>query len=346
MKRLSIIIPIYNVETYVERCLRSLEEQDIPKDEYEIICVNDGSPDESREIVLRLQNEFDNIILIDQENQGVSRARNNGIEKATGKYLLFIDPDDFVDRDSLSGILARAEIMNAQVSFLGFTFLNVDGSIRSGFSYENKIGQVYPGTEAYFLSRGDGETDPDRMWAVLFKREFLNCNKLRFLDGMPYLEDGELIARILCLADRCIFDGKSFYQRTTRPGSATNSNLFHSDKATNGFLIAAESLKEFKDVELLNHTQKIFLNQPIAKFVLLAVNSSSGKGQFRKLVSTIRVLKKLSYTRISIDGCNNIYRFYVKMFNLSPYLAAIAMLLWPKINRLIRLLGYSKAYLL
>jgi glycosyltransferase involved in cell wall biosynthesis len=336
MKRLSIIIPIYNVEAYVERCLRSLEAQDIPKHEYEIICVNDGSPDDSRKVVVRVQNEFENIILIDQDNQGVSRARNSGIEKAAGEYLLFIDPDDFIDRNSISGVLARAEIMDAQVSFLGFTFLNEDGSVRSRISNENQVGQVFSGIKAYFLSRGYGETDPDRMWAVLFKREFLNSNKLRFLDGMPYLEDGELIARILCLADRCIFDGRSFYQRTTRPGSATNSRLFHSEIATNGFLGAAVSLKEFKDDKLLNHTQKIFLNQPIAKFILLAVNSSTGKGQFRKLVSTINILRKLSYTRISIDGCTKIFRFYGKMFNLSPYMAAIAMLLWPKLNRLIR----------
>ena len=79
MKRLSIIIPMYNVASYVERCIRSLENQDIPKEDYELICINDGSPDNCKEIIVRLQKEFSNIILIDQENQGVSRARNNGV---------------------------------------------------------------------------------------------------------------------------------------------------------------------------------------------------------------------------------------------------------------------------
>ena len=92
MKSLSIIIPIYNVAPYVERCIRSLEDQDIPKDDYEIICINDGSPDNCREIVEQLQQEFSNIILINQENQGVSMARNNGIDLSEGKYLLFVDP--------------------------------------------------------------------------------------------------------------------------------------------------------------------------------------------------------------------------------------------------------------
>ena len=94
MKRLSIIIPMYNVERYVNKCLLSLEDQDIPMEDYEIICINDGSPDNSREVVIRLQKEFNNIILIDQENQGVSCARNAGINSACGEFVLFIDPPE------------------------------------------------------------------------------------------------------------------------------------------------------------------------------------------------------------------------------------------------------------
>src|SRR5690606_24149359 len=96
MLRLSIIIPMYNVEPYIERCLSSLQDQDIPMEEYEIICINDGSPDNSREVVIRFQRQNKNIILIDQSNQGVSKARNNGINVARGKYLLFVDPDDYI----------------------------------------------------------------------------------------------------------------------------------------------------------------------------------------------------------------------------------------------------------
>ena len=76
---------MYNVESYIERCLRSLENQDIPKEDYEIICSNDGPPYESRGFVIRIQRESDNIILIDEGQQGVSLARNEGIDRATGK---------------------------------------------------------------------------------------------------------------------------------------------------------------------------------------------------------------------------------------------------------------------
>jgi glycosyltransferase involved in cell wall biosynthesis len=330
MKRLSIIIPVYNVEPYLERCLRSLEDQDLARSEYEIICINDGSPDNSKQLILQLQKEFDNIILIDQENQGVSRARNNGIDRACGDYILFIDPDDYVLPLTISGILSRAENNNAMVSFLGFTVLDEDGSTRQNI-FNETYKSVYPGTEIYSLARGDGRTDPDRMWAVLFRKELLNQNGLRYLAGVPYLEDGELIARILCLAERCIFDGNPFYQRTTRPGSATNSRLFFSEKAKNGFLKAASNLKKFREEEKLSEKQKEFLNQPIVKFVLLAINSSLGGNKEFSLSSTVKELRNLGFYRLNLRGCNRrSYKINGISFNISPYLAAVTLRIYPK----------------
>jgi glycosyltransferase involved in cell wall biosynthesis len=318
MKRLSIIVPIYNVGPYVERCLRSLEEQDIPNMDYEIICINDGSPDNSREVVIKLQKEFKNIILIDQENQGVSRARNNGIEIACGKYLLFIDPDDYVQPTCFSRILKTSDDQNAQVSFLGYTFLNEDGTVRSVINFEMQRGKVFLGIDAYKLFRGDGKTDPDRMVAVLYEREFLNRNKLRYLPDVPYLEDGELIARILCLADVCIFEGNSFYQRTTRPGSATNSRLYYTEKATKGFLKAASQLKSFQLTSGLNAKQQEFLNQPICKFILLTLMSTmDDKNNFVRIIDE---LKSLGLNKCITKGCNNFYRIEGTLYNLFPYL--------------------------
>lgn len=328
---------MYNVEEYVERCIRSLEDQDIPSNEFEIICINDGSPDNCREVILGLMKEFDNILLIDKKNQGVSRARNDGIDKATGRYLLFIDPDDYVEPKSLKGILQYANEYESQVSFLGFTFLNEDGTIKDQVFYENYHLQVFSGTEAYVLSRGDGRTDPDRMWAVLFFREFINQNSLRYLPDVPFLEDGEFISRILCLAKRCIFDGKSFYMRTTRPGSATNSNLFHTEKATDGFILAASNLKRFQLKQNLEMDQREFLNQPITKFVLLAINSSIGWSRYKRFKMTKKKLKDLSLRKLNLTACNKQYYQYGKIYNISPFLSALALIVFPRLQRL-----YSK----
>jgi glycosyltransferase involved in cell wall biosynthesis len=337
MKLLSVIIPMYNVEPYIKRCLHSLVNQNVSLDEYEIICINDGSPDNSRDIVLHMQKEFKNIILIDQDNQGVSAARNNGIIKASGRYLLFIDPDDYVDANSLSRILNNAEKNEVQVSFLGFTILNEDFSVRRHIFNKKESSKIFSGIETYFLARGDGRFDPDRMWGVLFERDFMNKNDFRYLPNVPYLEDGEFIARILCLAERCIFDGRSFYQRTTRQGSATNSKLFRSEKAVNGFLKAVINLKRFQMKENLNEKQKEFLNQPIVKFVLLSVNSSFGWRSLEKYAAIVDELKTVGLRRIKPDGCVRYYFINGTAYNLSPFLAIVTLFLYPRIRKLFHL---------
>jgi glycosyltransferase involved in cell wall biosynthesis len=330
VKRLSIIVPIFNVESFLGKCLQTLETQNISKDEYEIICINDGSPDKSRSIVIEFQKQFQNIILLDQENKGVSLARNHGIDKAAGKYLLFIDADDYVDPNCLKSILDNADYHQAQVDFLGFTVLNEDYSVKRFINYNQYGSLICDGPDAYRISRGDGSTDPDRIYSVLFEREFINRNLLRFLPGVPYLEDGEFIARILCLSERCIFNAGSFYQRTTRSGSAVNSDLFYSEKAINGFLAAAGNLKNFQERMHLDARKKEFLNQPIVKFVILAISSSLGS--FKKLRKTINKLKQLKLKRLRLICCNRKYRMYGRAYNFSPMILAFELIIYPRLK--------------
>lgn len=101
---LSFIVPVYNTEKYLAECLDSLLSQDIPYDDYEIICVNDGSNDGSLDILLGYEQKYNNVIIIDQLNGGVCRARNAGLELAKGEYIWFFDSDDIVARNILGKI--------------------------------------------------------------------------------------------------------------------------------------------------------------------------------------------------------------------------------------------------
>jgi len=319
-KNLSIIIPVYNVEAYIEKCVLSIQQQDIPSSEYEIIIVNDGSPDNSRQIILDLLKQYDNIVFIDQENKGVSLARNAGIDRAIGKYLLFIDPDDFVEQNCFARVFNAAKNQNAQVAFLGFTFLNEDTTVRRRCFFSENKNKLYSGVEAYFKSRGNETIDPDRTWAILFETEFVNKFGFRYIPDVPYLEDGEFIARILCMAERCIFEGGSFYNRTTRPGSATNSKLFYSDKSINGFIKAAANLKQFSQNQQLSEAQRIFLNHPLAKFIFLTVESSARLSTWRKIFLVRKKLIENNLGRLSLLGVVYPYNIYAKMYNVSPFL--------------------------
>ena len=103
--KLSVIIPVYNVEKYIEKTIYSLYKQDLSEDEFEVILINDGSTDKSLDIICNLADKFNNIIILNQSNQGPSIARNNGIIKANGDYILFMDSDDLLINSSLSFML-------------------------------------------------------------------------------------------------------------------------------------------------------------------------------------------------------------------------------------------------
>ena len=105
---LSIIIPVYNVEKYIRQCLDSVFNQGMKDDYFEIIIINDGTQDHSIEVIQDIIDHHKNIKIISQNNQGVSTARNNGIEKAIGKYILMLDSDDLLVDNSLPILLEKA----------------------------------------------------------------------------------------------------------------------------------------------------------------------------------------------------------------------------------------------
>ena len=110
MIRLSIIIPFYNVEQYITQCLDSVYNQDIPEEEYEVICVNDASPDNSRDIVKEYQKNHKNLILVEHEvNKKLGAARNTGRRAAQGKYIWNVDSDDMIAPNCLREMLNMCE---------------------------------------------------------------------------------------------------------------------------------------------------------------------------------------------------------------------------------------------
>jgi glycosyltransferase involved in cell wall biosynthesis len=274
-------------------------------------------------VIVQLQQQFSNIVFIDQINKGVSLARNAGIDKATGKYLLFIDPDDYVVPNSFAKAIKAADEQEAEVAFLGFTFLQEDGSVKNELFFTQFKNQLFSGTEGYYNARRNVTLDPDRTVAILFKRSFLNSNNIRYIANIPYLEDGELIARICCLANRCIFEGSPFYLRTTRPGSATNSTLFYLDKSINGFVKAAINLKQFSLNNMLSQQQREFMNQPLSKFVLLAIESSAQIHNWKKLFEVKSQLAKNGLKNLDLTGVLHPYSVYAKLYNISPILFVV-----------------------
>ena len=340
MKRLSIIVPIYNVEPYVERCIRSLEDQDIPRDSYEIICINDGSPDGSHDVVVKLQGEFSNIVLIDQENQGVSRARNNGMKVAAGQYLMMVDPDDYLKPRVLKERLDIMDRYQLEVGLMGYTILNEAGKEVYKYDPTHDSANYMPGVDLlnkFWSEQSDEEErDPHRSVSMFFRTEFLKAHGLNYLVNVPYLEDGELMARIMCLATRVTFMNGEVYMRTTRPGSATHSPLYYSEKGRNGFVKAAHNLHAFKLEHCKSRAQVNFINDSIVHFTIMAITSLEIKHYMRHFSTLHRALKKGPLKKLDTEGCSRWYRKMGRYYNCSMHCFYLYWI-WYRIREFIKI---------
>ena len=127
---ISIIIPVYNVSKYLRVCLDSVINQTYK--DLEIICINDGSLDNSLDILKEYSNKDNRIIIIDKKNSGVSAARNDGIERSSGEYLFFIDSDDYIDNDFIEVFYNNAKKNDSDLVILS-NFWNLDKRVNKEY---------------------------------------------------------------------------------------------------------------------------------------------------------------------------------------------------------------------
>lgn len=210
MKFLSIIIPCYNIERYIEDCLNSVLNQDLRKDDYEIICVNDGSKDRTLEILSKYEETNENIVIVNQINSGVSTARNNGLEKAKGEYVWYIDGDDFINPNCLAFIKKSIQEKNADILNLQFERCNENAKFTDDIrSYELDIeNKVYVANCPF---------------TIIIKKFFLINNNIKFNTELSYAEDNLWRWYIGRIKRKQISCSNPIYMYRTRSNSAMNS---------------------------------------------------------------------------------------------------------------------------
>ena len=186
---------MYNVEKYIEKCIISTQKQDIPKSEYEVIVVNDGTPDGSLAIAEKLSLKNNNVHVYSKENGGLSSARNFGISKAKGDYIFFLDSDDWIEDNCLGRITKKLRDEKPDILCIC--------SCRNNGEYQYNINSFcdttsMKGTEA--LAKG---LRPEAPFSIV-STSFLNKYNLRFYEGI-YHEDSELTPRMHYLASKISF---------------------------------------------------------------------------------------------------------------------------------------------
>lgn len=215
---ISIIIPIYNVEKYVEECINSVINQSIKKN-IEIILVNDGSTDLSRSKIEKYK-LLDNIKIIDKENGGLSSARNIGICEAIGKYIVFIDSDDFIEKNFLEKLYNYINDNDLDIVFSGYSLFYEKGYIK-------KINNIYNtdlilNKEEAIKNLMDKRTFRAEVWDDIYKREFLLKNNILFEEGIIN-EDEDFTLRVILKSSKVGYLNNNGYMYRQREGSITKS---------------------------------------------------------------------------------------------------------------------------
>ena len=206
MPKVSVIVPVYNVEKYITRCLTSLVNQTI--DDLEIILVNDGSKDNSEQIIRQFKKDYKNIIYVKKENGGLSSARNFGLIYATGEYVAFLDSDDYVDRTLYQKMYEKAKATNSDFVECDFIWKYPNREkIDVGFRYKDK-------KEMFEKARVVA-------WNKLIKREIIINKKIEFPVGL-YYEDVEFFYKLLPYINTFAFVEEPLIYYVQRDNSIVN----------------------------------------------------------------------------------------------------------------------------
>lgn len=213
--KVSIVIPVYNVEAYLPRCLDSVVEQTLR--EIEIICVNDGSPDNSMEILERYAAQDARVKVISQSNKGLGGARNAGFDAASGDYVLYIDSDDWIDADFCEKLYEAAQRYRADVACAGIL------KVRSAHARWVARFEEEKFVEEPQLKFEICNCPPDfYVTNQLFRREVLRNLGIRFKEHVVY-EDVEYLMRILCETHGLVTVPGTCYRYMVRDTSITKS---------------------------------------------------------------------------------------------------------------------------
>lgn len=220
---ISIIVPIYNVEKYLRRCIDSILGQTYR--DLEVILVDDGSPDGCGVICDAYAEKDARVTAIHQKNAGVSAARNAGLACARGEWIGFVDPDDFIVPNMYQEMLDAINVTGAELAVCGYNYVDEDGKVDQRRLYVNAENEIL--TQKQLMSRFSDMPPTVRLGVVnkLFHRDLLQKHELKFAEGLHSSEDVLFLTEYAMHVSKVIFVHKAHYMNTVRPGSATHGGL-------------------------------------------------------------------------------------------------------------------------
>ncbi|MBO7617608.1 MAG: glycosyltransferase [Bacteroidales bacterium] len=307
---LSIIVPVYNVKEFLPKCMESLLDQDLSKDEYEIVLIDDGSTDGGGEICDDFALKEGNVKVVHQKNQGLSVARNVGTQVAEGKYIQYVDSDDYLHPGVLKGLVSLMEEHSLDVLRYGFRRVSERGSVPKvgNGPIRLKDNRIWEGKN--FLLK--------ELWfscyacQFIIRKELLEVHHLQFKPGIIF-EDTEWTPRLLSVSRRVASTDAVVYYYLIRRGSITNSAV---EKRIKGQLFLIDELRN----QALSMEDSRWYQGMISHMVVTIISNIS-KTLYPQRNVYLKELKDRNVYPLSTYMANKSGLRKIRLINVSPPLA-------------------------
>ena len=314
MKLLSIIVPVYNVEKYIEECLESLVAN--KSTNIEIILVNDGSKDKSVDICKLYEKKDNRIIIVNKKNGGLSDARNYGIKNSNSKYLMFVDSDDYIESMALNNILDFLNKSESDVIMTPYQEFTEDSLGRIAGINTSLTFEEYKTSEVLLKKIFDDTDSLWPAWKFIVKKTFLEENKISFKKGFLH-EDVDYTSRILLKMKTFNYLNEKFYfYRIERVGSIMSNKGF---KSLNDTAIIVKDLKDFMDKELVGSKIKDIVLEKLSRtlYTVLGLYKYGDKEERRYIEELLRKNKyMLKSSNVKKHKCFNSVASIIGIKNL------------------------------
>lgn len=298
---ISVIVPVYKVERYIDRCVSSLVNQTLKN--IEIILVDDGSPDKCPTICDRYVNEDPRIRVIHKNNEGLGYARNSGMSIAKGKYVAFVDSDDYVAVDFLEELYILAEKNNADACVGGNTSVTRQGFIQypheyAGTVFSNKeIVEKFLPTMLGYKYDGTGYSGMS-VWRGIYKREVIESNKIRFPSERQYISEDAVFDLLLYpkMEKVVISNTVSYFYCYNGASLTTTYNPKRFDKYVELYKYELELIKEMPNHNELYErvTSMLFANIRVVVMQEVAHDFFGAREKVNKMVNDKTVQKAVN----------------------------------------------------
>lgn len=316
--KISIVVPVYNMELYLERCLYSLVNQGLMDEDYEIILVNDGSKDHSLEICDNFAKLHKQVIVISQENRGLSATRNLGIANASGNYICFVDADDYLEINGLRNLLPYCDNKNDLIRFWPRIIHKstkdedtiADGRITfSGFAYQYM--EIY-GLETI-------------CWNCLYRKEWLLRNNITFKEGLIG-EDFRFMFDVFMCNPFIISVAYRIYCYVIRDGSITTEKSINNSRKWTDHLLDTmthihDGIQPFKNNNPTVYERcSLSLEQKMPSFFAKVLKSNYTLSEYKYIIKKCSIIDLLPLKRLEGSKMMILCRWCINLLYYIPWL--------------------------